>query len=92
MESEFIEVIENPTATDAEIKLRKYGEVTPESITIMYTASDKTDKYAAWKKRNVKVVDGIYSYKLNVPSEAKFYYVSVVYNTNLEVSSRLVAL
>lgn len=92
MESEFIEVIENPTATDPEIKLRKYGEVTPESITIMYTASDKTDKYAAWKKRNVKVVDGIYSYKLNVPSEAKFYYVSVVYNTNLEVSSRLVAL
>lgn len=91
MESEFLEITKNPTKDDAEIKLRKYGNVTIDEITVHYTTAEKPNKYATWKKRNVTVVDGVSSYRLNVPSSAKYYYVSVVYNGNLEVSSRLVA-
>ena len=86
MESEFVEILTNPSRLDPTIKFRTYGDVTVNSVKIMYTDSAKPDKSASWESRNVKLVEGVTEYTLNVP-ESTYAYVQIKYNNNLEVSS-----
>ena len=89
MESEYVEVVNHPTFKEPKLSLRKYGDVTIDEIKIYYTTKDVPDKTAVWRARKVSVVNGVYDYNLNIPTEAKYFYVSVCYNNNLEVSTYL---
>lgn len=89
MESEYVEVMHNPTYQDTTLSLMTYGDVTIDSIKIYYTTDGKPSKTATWRARNVTVINGVYDYSLNVPTESTYFYVSVCYNNNLEVSTYL---
>ncbi len=86
MESEFLEIMNNPTRENPTLKIRTYGDVEINSIKIVYTDAQKPDKSAQWDSKNVKVIEGLTEYYLNIP-ESTYCYVQIKYNNNLEVCS-----
>ncbi len=89
MESEYVEVMHNPTFEDPKLSLRPYGDVTIDEIKIYYTTDAKPTKTATWRARKVPVLNNVYDYMLNIPTESTYFYVSICYNNNLEVSTYL---
>ena len=89
MNSEFVEILNNPTRDNPLLKFRTYGNVTIDSIKTLYTDSLKPDKSAVWESKNVKIIEGLNEYYLNIP-ESSYCYVQIKYNNNLEVSSYLI--
>ena len=88
MESEFVEITNNPTKDDPLLKFRTYGDVEINSIKLYYTDSAKPDRTATWENKNIKVIEGLNEYYLNIP-ECTYCYIQIKYNNNLEVSSYL---
>lgn len=90
MGHEFIEILENPTSKNPVIRYRTHGDVRVNDVILFYTAANHPDVNADWEKCLVPRSEGETTHRLTVPSKAKFYYVLIVYNTHLQVSSQLV--
>ncbi len=88
MESEFVEIMHNPTLEDPTLKFRTYGDVSIKSIKIYYTEDEAINTSTSYESKAVKVIEGCTEYTLNVP-DCTYAFVTVKYNNNLEVSSYL---
>ena len=92
MSNEFVEIVSNPTKDDPSVTIYAPEGVVVESVKIVYTSSFRTNKSAVWESKRVDYETGKTTYDLEIPEETKYYYIDIIYNSNLQVSSCIVTL
>ena len=90
--TEFVELTQQPTKTDLMFRYTSYGDVTMQSITVCYTTDQTLTIKTKWTQTSEKVSSANGSYKIKTPSGATFIFARIKYNNGQEVSTRIVDL
>ncbi len=85
-----VEITEQPTAVNQQVKLKVPAGISIESVTGYYTTSDVLKETTFWTPVGGDYKDGVG--EVSVPGNAKYFYINVKDSRNLEVSSHVIAL
>lgn len=90
--NELVIFTEQPTASEPSFTLQIGTEAEVLNIKLYYTEDTRTKKDTSWETKNIPYEEGENSYTFTVPGAAKHYFVQITYNTNLEITSKMVSL
>ena len=92
MQTDFIEVTQQPTKDNLTFKYTAYGDVTVKSVTVCYTTKTTMTTSTSWTETEELVSGTSGSYTMAVPDEATFAFARVKYNDGREVSTHIISL
>ncbi len=87
MKSEYLEIMQHPTRDNPVVAWRKYGNVTVDSVELVYIDAEKISLGMNWTRETLSLDMKYDSHILTLPESAKHAFVHITYNNNLEVST-----
>ena len=92
MQTDFIEITQQPVKEDLTLKYTAYGDVTVKSVTVCYTTKATITTKTSWTEKEEAVGGTSSSYKMSVPKDATFAFARVKYNDGREISTHIISL
>ena len=92
MQTDFVEITQQPTKDALSFRYTSYGDVAINSITVCYTTKSAITTKVQWTQTTEKVNGVSGSYKMKVPTDATFAFARIKYNNGKEISTRIVDL